>query len=201
MLSGSGEGITAVLELSRALKALDEDFDWQPRRTLKFMISLESPDACSTFLSAHVRHNAVAYIALNVQSIEGPSHSPIEKKIIISIPALGRHRCCFVHDLDRRRSSFVLLFLPDSGYFLASGSDIVQSTVLQAGAGVENPNYENSLGERPIITEACGARSCPAAIPRLALDIPNAALTFLVSGDCENGLSERPMKCLCLLWD
>lgn len=77
MLSASGEGVMIIVELSIALKSLKEDYDWNPRRTIKFIVSLESGNPCHTLLNDYDRRKIVSYIELNIESISGANTSMI----------------------------------------------------------------------------------------------------------------------------
>ncbi|XP_043272763.1 uncharacterized protein [Venturia canescens] len=72
VLSGSGEaGVSIIVQLSKALKSLKEDYDWNPRRTIKLIISLGSNDTCRHTLLAneYERVKVVSYIELDAVSI------------------------------------------------------------------------------------------------------------------------------------
>ncbi|XP_071562198.1 uncharacterized protein [Temnothorax nylanderi] len=74
ILSVNEDNIAVALELARVLDRISSEYNWRPRRSLVFCVSLVSSDVCSQALSTFMWRKVLAYVTVHGRFTRANSH-------------------------------------------------------------------------------------------------------------------------------
>ncbi|XP_071648813.1 uncharacterized protein [Temnothorax longispinosus] len=74
ILSVNEDSIAVALELAQVLDKISSEYNWRPRRSLVFCVSLVSSDVCSQALSTFMWRKVLAYVTVHGRFTRANSH-------------------------------------------------------------------------------------------------------------------------------
>lgn len=147
-MSADSENIGIGISVAKAFQRIYNEHEWIPRRTLIFLISADYMDSCLYSLSSYDQSKIVAYLAIDKNPIDG---------LFISYYFISFITTGYLYVIIN------IFNTAGDGFFQIAGSDMVQTTVLEASRDYYNFNNSNDH-----VTD----------LQRLKIVIPHTLLSF-----------------------